>query len=134
LTAIKSFSFYILLLLIFVFPGCRRSSEELPVVPPVTHPLSRDSIGYGVVSASFTHLLNEPGPVGVSQGYLRRGTVVRVIERRHLVIRGNSESWVFVEGNYQGPGNINQGWLHESTLGIYDNESRAITASKTMNL
>jgi hypothetical protein len=50
------------------------------------------------------------------------------------MIRGNSESWVFAEGNYQGPGNITQGWLQESNLGVYDNESRAITASKAMDL
>jgi len=108
------------------------------VMPPVTHPLARDYIGYGVVNISFSHLLNEPGPAGVSQGYLRRGNVVRIIERRQVIIRGTGESWVLAEGNYQadtaGQGAPVRGWLQESTLEIYENESRAKTASGNMSL
>jgi hypothetical protein len=128
------FALFFSLLVLFAFPGCRRSTTETPVLPPVTHPLVRDSIGYGVVSVSFTHFLSEPGPAGSSQGYIRRGTVVRVIERRQLIIRGNSESWVLAEGNYLEPGAAIRGWLQETTVEIYDNESRAITASKAMSL
>ena len=115
--------FFFSLLLFSVFAGCRRSSEDLPVVPPATHPLARQYIGYGVVNVSFTHLLDEPGSGGVSRGYLRRGTVVCIIERRQIINRTNPESWVFAEG----------GWLVEAALDIYDNESRANTASKAMN-
>ena len=119
---------------ILVFMGCnRRSSNELPVIPSVTHPLTREFIGFGVVNVSFTHLLNEPGPGGVSQGYLRRGTVVRVLERRSISNRANFEVWVLAEGNYESPGNISQGWLLESRLEIYNNESQAITASKNLS-
>ena len=119
--------------LVFFFPGCRRSAEELPVTPPVTYPLARQYIGYGVVNVSFTHLLDEPGSDGVSRTYLRRGTVVRIMERRPLINQGNNESWVLAEGNYQGT-NSTQGWLQESVLDIFDNEERANTASKTMGL
>jgi hypothetical protein len=129
-----TFALFLPFLVLFVFSGCRRSSVETPVLPPVTHPLVRDSIGYGVVSASFTHLLSEPGADGNSGGYIRRGTVVRVIERRQLITRGNAESWVLAEGNYSEPGNSTQGWLREATVEIYDNESRAMTASKAMSL
>jgi hypothetical protein len=59
---------------------------------------------------------------------------VRIVERRQITIRGNSAFWVLAEGNYQGPGNVTQGWLQETTVDIYDNESRAMTASKAMNL
>jgi len=117
--------------LVLLSVGCRRSSEELPVTPPATHPLTREYIGYGVVNVSFIHLLNEPGSGGTSRGYLRRGTVVRIIERRQVINRGNPESWVFAGGNYQDSDGI-RGWLQETTLEIYDRESRAITASKTM--
>ena len=112
-------------------------------MPPDTHPLVREYIGYGVVNVSFTHLFNEPGPGGVSRGYLRRGTVVRIVERRSVPVRGNSESWVLVEGNYRGtsavPGagteaGLSRGWLQETTLDIYDREPRADTASKAMSL
>ena len=137
--------------------GCRGSSEELSVVPPVTNPLTREYIGYGVVNGSFPHLLSEPGSGGVSKGYVRRGTVVRIIERRSIVNRGSSESWVLVEGNYEGnsdsagisnsaeindsvgindstgSGGLIQGWIQEAMVQIYDNESRAKTASKAMN-
>ena len=120
------------LFFLFVLSGCRRSTEDQAVVPPATHPLVREYIGYGVVNISFTHLLDEPGPGGVSRAYLRRGTVVRVVERRQLA---NQESWVLAQAlNAAGSGASAQGWLQETTLEIYDNESRANTASKAMNL
>ena len=109
-------------------------------MPPATHPLTREFIGYGVVNVSFTHLLGEPGSRGVSQGYLRRGTVVRIIERRPVISGSSSEIWVLAEGNYpgspgtQGAGASSRGWLQESSLEIYDNEPRAATASEAMNL
>jgi len=108
--------------------GCRRSVEESPVVPPATPPLTREYIGFAVVNVSFTHLLNEPG--GVSQAYIRRGTVVRILERR--IDRKSSESWILAEGNYQGNGAVSRGWLQETTVDVFDNESQAITASKAM--
>ena len=125
--------FFPLFIFPFIFSSCNRSSEELPLAPPVTHPLTREYIGYGVVNASFSHLLNEPGPGGVSQAFLRRGTLVRIVERRTIMNRGNSESWVLVEGNYDNPGSTSRGWLEEITVEIYDNESRARTASRIMS-
>ena len=126
------------IIVVLFFSCCRRNSEELPVMPPSTHPLLREYIGFGVVINSFTHLLSESGQAGVSEGYLRRGTVVRILERRQLINRGTAESWVLVEGNYQSPGhrieaNISRGWLPETNLEIYDNESRANTASTTIS-
>ena len=120
--------FLFLIISITFFQGCRRTAEELPVMPPATHPLTRDYIGYAVVNVSFTHLLNEPG--GVSQTYLRRGTVVRILERR--IDRTGSESWVLAEGNYQGSGSVSRGWLQEAAVDVFDNESQAITASKSI--
>ena len=127
----QAVSIFIVIIFITLFPGCRRSAEELPVVPPATPPLTRNYIGYAVVNVSFTHLLNEPG--GVSQAYIRRGTVVRILERR--INAKNSETWVLAEGNYQGEGgDISKGWLQEATVDVFDNESKAITASKSMTL
>ena len=96
-------------------------------MPPATHPLTREFIGYGVVNVSFTHLLNEPGPGGVSQGYLRRGTVVRIIERLTISSGERPESWVLTDAP-------SRGWLQETTVEIYDNEARANTASKALSL
>ena len=86
-----------------------------------------------MVNVSFAHLLSESGPNGVSQDYLRRGTVVRIIERVRINNRGNTESWVLAENNYRGSGGISRGWLQETSVVIYDSESQANTASKTMN-
>ena len=121
------------LLFVFLFTGCRKSNAETPVMPPVTHPLVRDYIGYGVVNISFTHLMSEPGSAGVSGAYLRRGTIIRIIRRQPAVNAGKSSSWVFVEGNYQSGSSPSQGWLEEATVDIYDSESRALTASKALS-
>ena len=121
-----------MILVLFLFTGCNRSSQELPVTPPPTHPLARQHIGYGVVHVSFTHLLSEPGPAGVSQGHLRRGTVLRIVERRQIIIQGNYQSWVLAEESYQPPAAPSRGWLQEATMEIFDRESRAGTASRAM--
>jgi hypothetical protein len=127
----------VLLALVMVFAfSCSRSAEEQPVMPPATHPLSRDYIGYGVVNVSFTNLLNENSPNAVSQGYIRKGTIVRILERTNVNNKGKIESWILGESNYQAPstsGPVSQGWLQESVLLIFDSESQANTASKTMS-
>ena len=120
------------LLMVFAF-SCSRSAEEQPVMPPATHPLARDYIGYGVVNVSFTNLLSESGPNGVSQGYIRKGTIVRIIERAQIKNKGKIESWILGESNYQSSGDVSRGWLQESALLIFDSESQANTASKAMN-
>ena len=124
--------FILLFLFILLFSGCRRSSQEVPVMPPTTHPLARQHIGYGVVNVSFTHLLSEPGPAGVSHGHLRRGAVLRILERRQVIVQGNSQSWVLAEENYLPPDTPSSGWLQESAVEIFDRESRANTASRAM--
>jgi hypothetical protein len=94
--------------------------------------LSRPVIGYGVIVSSYINLSNMPAAVGFSQGYMRRGSIVKVLERR-LINRGTEnspsipESWVFVEGGYQG-------WLYEEEVEIYEYEEQAKTASEKMVL
>ena len=114
------------------FSACERATQELPPEPLVNHVLSREAIGYGVVIVSFSHLLDEPGSGGVSQGHLRRGTVVRIMERRRIIDRGNAELWVLAETNGQLPGMPPSGWLPEAAVEIFDSEPRADTAAKAM--
>ena len=121
---------FVLLITVLFYSGCNRTSEEMPLTPPLSHPLSREFIGYGVVTASFERLLDEPGSEADS-GILRRGTVVRIIERRSEMNRGSLEIWVLVEGNYEGE-NVSRGWLRETNLDIFNSESRAITASRSI--
>ena len=107
------------------FVSCNRESREVPIIPPVTPPLSRSVIGYGVISASYTHVAAEPNQSSISLGYLRKGSIVDVLERRLVNHDGKSEAWVFVEASYRG-------WLREDVIQVYDNAARAHTASETL--
>jgi mannose-6-phosphate isomerase-like protein (cupin superfamily) len=95
------------------------------MIPPPTPPLSRPFIGYGVIDVSYTHVVAEPNQAGFSLGYLRKGSVVEVLERRQVTHGGIVESWVFVSGIYQG-------WLKEDVIQVYDNPAQAQTASASM--
>jgi len=119
----------VFILVALVFLSCSpdspaRRADEIVVVPPETSPLSRPVLGYGVISASYTHVVAEPNQAGLSLGYLRRGAIVEVLERR-LISHGEfAESWVFVGGAYRG-------WLRENVIQVYDNEAKAKTAAES---
>jgi hypothetical protein len=102
-----------------------KGTGEIVVMPPATPPLSRQSLGYAVISASYTHVVAEPNEGGLSLGYLRRGSIVEVLERRSLSRGEIAESWVFVAGAYRG-------WLRENVIQVYDNEERAKTAAELL--
>lgn len=122
-------SFGQLFLLLFTaalaLSSCAAKKEELPLIPPETSPLSHDYIGYGVVNNSFTHVTADPSEDSPSQGYLRRGSLVRIV-RRQAVKTGNVfVSWVLVE-------DTQHGWLKEEVVDIYSSESQARTAAESM--
>ena len=105
--------------------ACSLRREEKPISPPVTFPLSQSYIGYGVINVSYTLLsagIEESGP---SPGHLRQGDVVRIIERRMVKNEGKTEVWVLIEGTVKG-------WIKESLIDIYGNESQAVTAAGQM--
>lgn len=104
---------------------CTRNTGETVISPPATQPLSRSVVGYGVVNASYILVLADPEQADASLGYLRRGAVVSILERRSINTRGNIESWVLVEGNYRG-------WLKETVVDIYTHKAQAETASENM--
>jgi hypothetical protein len=115
----------LMLLVALFFGSCTGNSDEKPIVPPETPPLSRGVIGYGVISASYTHVAAEPNSSGISRGYLRRGSIVEVLERRSINLQGTLETWIFVGGSYQG-------WLREDVIQVYDNEAKARTAAESL--
>jgi hypothetical protein len=134
-------AFLVLFLLGLCAVSCQGNKEEIAVIPPPTPPLSRAVIGFGVINVSYTYITAEPADGGVSPGYLRRGSLVRVIERRTVKNNANvnangagaaagavsgAESWVLVDGAYRG-------WLREALVDIYDNENRALTAAESMS-
>jgi len=111
------------LFLIFLIAGTICCSSKVNIEPPAKNPLSRSVLGYGVVNASYTRVMNEPGYDGVALGFIREKTIVTVLERR-LVKEGDmKEYWVLIEGSYRG-------WLPESVIKLYDNEDKAQTAAR----
>ena len=114
---------------LFFIAACNGKKEETPVTPPLTSPLSQSFIGFGVVNVLYTRLAAHPGDDNpeehASGGYLRRGAVVSILERRLIKNQENSESWLMVEGD-------GRGWLRESLVDIYDSESQADTASEAI--
>jgi hypothetical protein len=114
-----------LLLCISALNVCTANKEESPVIPPVTSPLSRDYIGFGVIKDSFTHVTIDPAEDSRSMGYLRRGSLVRILRRQTIRTPAGFVSWVLIEEDLQG-------WLKEEVMDIYDNESQARTAAESM--
>jgi hypothetical protein len=113
---------------------CSAKKEEAPIIPPITSPLSGDCIGYGVIIDSYTHITGEPAEGGVSLGYLRRGSLVRVLRRQIIKTANGSVSWVLADSNSQSfPLGFPSGWLKEEVMDIYDSESRAKTAAESMS-
>jgi hypothetical protein len=110
---------------LLVLGSCTRSADDIVLVPPPTPPLSRYFLGYGIVSVSYTQVLQEPVRGSESLGYLRRSSLVRILERRQVKHRGTFESWILVAGNYRG-------WLPEAMVRIYDTEAQAKTAAESM--
>jgi len=106
--------------------ACGAKKEEIPVIPPLTSPLSRDYICFGVVTSSFTHLTDEPSQNSRDIGYLRRGSLVKIVRRRTIKTDSGFTSWVFTDG-------AQQGWLREDVMDIYESEDQAKTASESMS-
>ena len=130
-----SLLFYLVLIYALFISSCSAKGEEAPLLPPVTSPLTGGYIGYGVITASFTHITLDPSDSSQSIGYLRRGSLVKVMRRQIINVQGNFISWVFIDaGQSASPGEAEllQGWLKEEVMEIYGNESQARTASETL--
>jgi hypothetical protein len=106
--------------------ACGVNKEDIPVIPPVTSPLSRDYIGFGVITSSFSHIMAEPSQDSHDFGYLRRGSLVKIIRRQTIRTQDGFSSWVFTDGNQKG-------WLMEDAMEIYESEDQAKTASESMS-
>ncbi|MCL1994446.1 MAG: hypothetical protein FWG66_16000 [Spirochaetes bacterium] len=114
---ILSVAFFVLIL-----ASCGRRQDERSIMPPASFPLSRDYVGYGVVSASFIHIMEEPVGSSESLGILRRGTSVRIVERRII----GQQAWLKIEAEQNG-------WVTEEVMEIFYSEGRARTAAQIMN-
>ena len=122
----RLFGQLILILFIITLCECTFKKEEAPIIPPETNPLSKDYIGFGVITASFTHINSDPVDDSPSLGYLRRGTLVRIIRRQDVKTGSRFQSWVMIDGD-------DYGWLKEEAMTIYNSESQARTASESIH-
>jgi hypothetical protein len=124
----------VLVLVVLAHLSCYKN-EEIRLDPPAVPPLSREEIGYGVITAPYTHVVDKPDSQGFSLGYLRRGSVVRVLERRNGGTAASRsavtvpESWVLVEAR-GGAMPDSQGWLQELVIELYPTKAQALTASE----
>jgi len=101
---------------------CAACSPKVEITPPAAPPLSRPVLGYGVVSVSYTQVMDEPSKGGVTLGYVREKTILIVLERRLIKEEDTQQYWMLTEGTYRG-------WLPESALIVYDNPEKAQTAA-----
>jgi len=113
-----------------LFSACSGKKEIGPVIPPITAPLSGEYIGFGVITASFTHLRADPDEDSPSIGYLRRGSLVKIIKRQTIRTQNVFVTWVLTDGTADDTNTA--GWLKDEVMDIYDNESQARTASESM--
>ncbi|MCL2276354.1 MAG: hypothetical protein FWC21_00505 [Treponema sp.] len=129
-------SFKIMAVLILILSSCSSNKEETPVIPPVTSPLSGEYIGFGVITSSFTHILADPSDNSGSLGYLRRGSLVKILRRQIINTSEGFISWVFIDNgahdsnNQAGPSAFQAGWLKEDVMDIYAVEGQARTAAE----
>ena len=105
--------------------ACAKNALDKDIVPPITAPLYRNVIGYGVVNTNYTHVLDRIGTEGASLGFLRKGSIVEVLERRPIVHEDTTETWVLAGGSFRG-------WLREDELKIYETEAMAKTAAASL--
>ncbi|MDR1176799.1 MAG: hypothetical protein LBK83_15155 [Treponema sp.] len=127
-----------LILLLCILASCRGNREEIVLDLPMTPPLSRKNIGYGVINVSFALIMEEPGQKNQASSYGRRGSIVEIQERRFITIENRTELWVLVAGTNQNQEDENetsriQGWILETNIDVYDKLSQARTAAKAMN-
>jgi hypothetical protein len=108
-----------------LLPACKRFSFENEILIPATSPLSRSVIGYGVINTNYTRILDKRGGDGRSIGFLRKGSIVEIMERRPVVTNNMAEIWVLASGSYEG-------WLKESELQVYPSKAQAVTASQIL--
>jgi hypothetical protein len=124
---IRALTFYIITALAVcgILVSCKRSLPEDEIILPVTPPLSRSVIGYGVVNANYTRIMDKLGEGGNSIGFLRKGSIVEILERRPVIKGEKAETWVLASGSYTG-------WLKENEMQVYPSKAQALTASQSI--
>jgi len=111
-------------ILLFV-AACSGRRNEVLILPPETALLSQEYVGYAVIYVLYTRLSMEPAEDSPAAGHARRGTVVRIHERRLIRDGNRNVSWLLIEGE-------TAGWIREEFVNVYANVSQARTAAEAM--
>ena len=114
--------------------ACTPRTDAETVVPPETPLFEPSVIGYGVVNQSFSNILEKPDTAANVLGFIRKGGVVKITERRAAVKSGEpAEIWVYVTAEIEAADDRPvSGWLRESGLDRYENLPRARNAARLM--
>jgi hypothetical protein len=119
---------YYIITLLLTLTSCTPKNNEIVLLPPATFPLSRPTIAYGVVNTNYTHLLESSDVLSGSSGFLRRGDIVRILERK-LVRKGEGgDYWDLCENLNDG----RMGWMRQDALQIYERLEMAETAGREL--
>jgi hypothetical protein len=120
------------LLALSLLCSCEKS-PKIDIVPPADRPLSREVIGYGVVTLSYIHLLDEPDSGGISLVFLRKGTIVKILEHRSVPKGEMPEFWVRAQALDTEGANKAAGWARAEAFQVYDNEEKARTVVEALH-
>jgi hypothetical protein len=121
-------------LVLLLAAACTPRTGAETVLPPETPLFESGGIGYGVVNQSFANILGKPDTSSDVLGFIRKGGIVKIIERRASLKNGeSSEIWVYVTAEVEEAGDRPvSGWLREAGLDRYENLPRAQNASRLM--
>ncbi len=114
-----------LVALIFSSSSCFLSSPEKELRPPATFPLTRATLGYVLITDTYTQLLDSLGKNSVSLGVLRKGAILPVFERSIVQNENKAERWILVMAQ-------EKGWIRESSGLLFATEAQAKTALNSM--
>jgi hypothetical protein len=108
-------------LLILLFFSC--SQKEIPPVNMEQTPVISGSLGWAVVTMAYIMLKTEPAYEAGDSSAVRKGDVLKIIARRMPEAGTRIGPWYKVDFNGS------EGWLNESSLALYKNESQARKAA-----
>jgi hypothetical protein len=126
--------YYFVWLLLLLAAACTPRTGAETVIPPETPLFESSVIGYGVVNQSFANILGKTDAASDVLGFIRKGGIVKIMERRADLKNGEpSEIWIYVTTEVEEAGDRPvSGWLREPGIDRYENLPRAQSAARLM--
>jgi hypothetical protein len=110
--------------------SCAPQTQETPIDLPLTYPLSRVNLGYGLVIENYTRLLEKPDDKSGQTGLLRQGDIVILLERRIIKpgVAKTREYWDLCRDQ-----DGKEGWLPQNALHFFERKEMAETAKQELS-